>query len=56
MLEKTSTHYAPWSVVEATDRRFAQLKILETIVERWEAALLGKGVEIEPWKPLTLVR
>jgi len=33
MLEKTSTHYAPWTVVEATDDRWAYVKILNTIVE-----------------------
>jgi polyphosphate kinase 2 (PPK2 family) len=56
MLEKTSTHYAPWTIVEATNRRFAHMKILETMVERWEAALLARGIEIEVWKPQTLIR
>ena len=31
-LEKTSTHYAPWSIVEATDLRFAQLKVFEELI------------------------
>jgi AMP-polyphosphate phosphotransferase len=56
MLETTSTHYAPWAIIEATNRRFAHMKILETMVERWEVALKTRGIEIETWKPVTLVR
>jgi len=33
MLEKTSTHYAPWTVVEATDQRWAFVKIFSAIIE-----------------------
>lgn len=33
MLAKTSTHEAPWTVVECTDKRYATLKILKTILE-----------------------
>lgn len=36
MLEKTSTSQAPWTLVEANDKRFARLKVLRTIVERLE--------------------
>ena len=36
MLEKTSTTQAPWTLVEANDKRFARLKVLRTIVERLE--------------------
>lgn len=44
MLQKTDTDYAPWSIIEATDRRFAAVKIysrvanaLQEAVERKEA-------------------
>jgi polyphosphate:AMP phosphotransferase len=33
MLEKTSTSYAPWTVVEATDAHWAHVKIFKTILE-----------------------
>ncbi len=33
MLEKTSTAWAPWTVVESTDRHFQTLKIFNTIIE-----------------------
>ncbi|MFH1740848.1 MAG: phosphate--AMP phosphotransferase [bacterium] len=42
MLERTSTHYAPWTIVEATDRRFRRVKIFKTIVEAVQAALNKK--------------
>lgn len=32
MLEKTDTAFAPWTIVEATDREFAAAKILSTVV------------------------
>lgn len=33
MLAKTSTSYAPWTIVEATDVHWAEMKILKTILE-----------------------
>jgi len=39
MVERTSTEIAPWTLVEANDKRFARIKILRTIVKRLEAAL-----------------
>ncbi len=33
MLEKTDTAFAPWTIVEATDREYAAAKILSTVVE-----------------------
>lgn len=35
-LDKTDTGYAPWTVVEATDRKYAILKIFSTIVKALE--------------------
>jgi polyphosphate kinase 2 (PPK2 family) len=32
MLERTETEWAPWTIVEATDRRFARIKVFETVV------------------------
>ncbi len=36
MLENTDTDYAPWTIVEAHDRRFAEIKIFETVIEALE--------------------
>lgn len=44
MLQRTSTPLAPWSVIEADDKWWARVKIVETIVGRLEE-VLGK-VEI----------
>ena len=33
MLQQTSTAYAPWTVVEATQGRFARVKVFETVIQ-----------------------
>jgi len=40
MVDRTSTSSAPWTLVEANDKSFARVKILRTICERLEKALL----------------
>ena len=39
MIDRTSARCAPWTLVEANDKKFARLKVLRTIVERLEAEL-----------------
>ena len=39
MVDRTSTEYAPWTLVEADDKHYARIKVLRTICERLEAAL-----------------
>lgn len=39
MVDRTSTHAAPWTLVEAEDKRFARVKVLRTIADRLESAL-----------------
>lgn len=39
MVDRTSTLAAPWTLVEAEDKRFARVKVLETVVKRLEAEL-----------------
>jgi polyphosphate kinase 2 (PPK2 family) len=34
MFERTSTTAAPWTIVEAEDKLYARVKVLETIVKR----------------------
>ena len=37
MVDRTSTRHAPWTLVEANDKKFARLKVLRTILERLDA-------------------
>ncbi len=39
MLQRTSTHYAPWTIVEADDKNYARIKVLDTISDAIEGAL-----------------
>ena len=41
MVDRTSTATAPWTLVEANDKRWARVKVLRTICDRLEAALDG---------------
>jgi polyphosphate:AMP phosphotransferase len=34
MIDRTSTANAPWTLVEAQDKKYARVKVLETVVER----------------------
>ena len=36
MLTRTDTEYAPWTIIEAHDERYAAVKILTTVVEAFE--------------------
>ena len=38
MVERTSTEYAPWTLVEAEDKRYARLKVLDVLRSRLVAA------------------
>ncbi len=51
MLERTEAEWGPWTIVEATDRRWARVKIFETIVRRLEEALLKRGAPLPPAQP-----
>jgi len=39
MLLRTSTEYAPWTIVEAVDKLYSRIKVVETVRDRLEAAL-----------------
>ena len=41
MLQRTSTEYAPWVVVEGNDKKYARLKVLRTVRKALEARLDG---------------
>jgi polyphosphate:AMP phosphotransferase len=42
MVDRTGTHSAPWTLVEAEDKNFARIKVLKTLCERIEATLAGR--------------
>lgn len=42
MLRKTSTHTAPWTIVEGNDKRYARVKVLSTLVEHLSKELKYK--------------
>jgi polyphosphate kinase 2 (PPK2 family) len=39
MIERTSTEFSPWVLVEAEDKRYARIKVLETCCERIEGVI-----------------
>jgi polyphosphate:AMP phosphotransferase len=39
MIERTNTEYAPWTVVEADNKKYARLKVLRTVCEAIERGL-----------------
>lgn len=39
MIEKTSTDLAPWTLVEAEDKRYGRIKVLQTLCQQLERAL-----------------
>jgi len=39
MLQKTSTVYAPWHVLESVDKKYARIKALKIVIREIEKAL-----------------
>ena len=39
MLQKTSTTYAPWHILESVDKKYARIKALKIIIEELEKVL-----------------
>ena len=48
MFARTETEWAPWTIVEATDLRWARVKIFETIARNFEEALKLRGQPLPP--------
>jgi polyphosphate kinase 2 (PPK2 family) len=44
MIEHTDTSFAPWTVVEAEDKRYGRVKVLETVCARMESAMKRLGM------------
>ncbi|WP_421866348.1 polyphosphate:AMP phosphotransferase [Motiliproteus sp.] len=47
MVERTSTSLAPWTLVEANDKRFARVKVLQTLRDRLQQKL-SKTIHSDP--------
>jgi polyphosphate:AMP phosphotransferase len=52
MLETTDYEYAPWTIVEATSKDYAAVKIMDTMVRRLEEALREKKAKKTTAKPM----
>ena len=51
MLERTESEFAPWCLVEATDRYWARVKIFETLTRRLRRGLELHGLEVPADEP-----
>jgi polyphosphate kinase 2 (PPK2 family) len=48
MLARTDHEAAPWHLVEADSKKYARVKVLETVIERVEQALRAHGIDPPP--------
>jgi polyphosphate:AMP phosphotransferase len=48
MFERTNTAYAPWTVVEATDKRYRLIKVFKTLADAMQTALDAKAEQPPP--------
>ena len=54
MLQKTSTEYAPWYIVESVDKKYARLRVLQIVTDTLERSVnehIARGVKKECAKP-----
>jgi polyphosphate kinase 2 (PPK2 family) len=51
MVERTSTEWAPWCLVEAESKRFARVKVVETVNAALDAGLRRHGIDPPPGPP-----
>lgn len=51
MLERTDTPYAPWTLVEADSKRWARVRVVETVIRAIEDGLRERGLEVPPQPP-----
>jgi AMP-polyphosphate phosphotransferase len=48
MLEHTEHEAAPWDLVAAESKKYARVKVVETVIERVEAGMRAQGIEPPP--------
>ena len=55
MIEHTSSRLAPWTLVEANDKRYARVKVLKTICERLHGGIAAaEGSKNQPLKKVKM--
>lgn len=47
MLARTDTEYAPWNIIEATDRKYAAVKIYSIVIKELEAKIRERKKKLE---------
>jgi AMP-polyphosphate phosphotransferase len=45
MFEQTDTDFAPWHLVEGESKKFARVKVVETVIEQIERGMRAAGIE-----------
>jgi polyphosphate:AMP phosphotransferase len=48
MLERTATAYAPWTIVEATDKYYRRIKVFKTLIDAIQTALNARAEAAKP--------
>jgi AMP-polyphosphate phosphotransferase len=48
MLARTDHEASPWHLVEADNKKYARVKVCETVIERIEAGMRDRGIEPPP--------
>jgi polyphosphate kinase 2 (PPK2 family) len=48
MLARTDQPYAPWSLIEGDSKRYARVRVIETVIERIEQGMRQWGIEPPP--------
>ena len=48
MVARTDQPYAPWHLVEADSKRYARVKVIQTVIERIERGMAQWGMEPPP--------
>jgi polyphosphate kinase 2 (PPK2 family) len=50
MLERTDHDKAPWTIVEGDSKRYARVKVLESVVQAVEAGMSRRGFSVPPYE------
>ena len=50
MLDRTDHALAPWDLIEAENKRYARVRVIETAIARMEAGMRRHGFEVPPSK------
>jgi polyphosphate kinase 2 (PPK2 family) len=48
MLEETSRDWAPWTLVEAESKRYARVKVVDTVIAAVEDGMRRHGIKVPP--------